>query len=70
LNEAMMTKPTGRVCEYCGKAKGVTFHAMQTVEGRMRSVCAHLACFKKLRAAVERERMSARLLSAFREDER
>jgi hypothetical protein len=53
-------RPTERRCVVCGKTKGVTFHALQQLDGTMRSTAAHLGCFKTLRAQVERERAAAK----------
>jgi hypothetical protein len=40
--------PTGRVCEWCRKSKGVTFFAVERGD-RMVSVAAHSTCISKLR---------------------
>ena len=46
----MNNQPTARRCEICGQPKAVTFHAAE-VDGRMRSVRAHVPCFNRWRAA-------------------
>jgi hypothetical protein len=51
--------PTARRCAHCRRQKGVTFYALQTLDGSMRSVAAHPRCFVKLRAAVEARRRAA-----------
>lgn len=54
-----MAAPTARRCAHCGRSKGVTFYALQTLDGSMRSVAAHPKCFVQLRAAVEARRRAA-----------
>lgn len=49
--------PTARLCEYCHKGKGVTFHVL-FLNGRATSYQAHPHCFKKRRNEVIKEEKS------------